>query len=92
MCQSIDRSRGSPVPAARRTPPSPGSRIVELSDALSVARFLVNEPEIKACYGGFVGYGSTQPGDRVLLCTDTHYDPKVAEVNRHRLTRERCKS
>ena len=80
MCQSIDRSRQSPAPAARRTPPSPGTRIVELSDALSVARFFVNEPEIKASRAGFLGYGSTKPGDRVLLCTDTHYDPKVAEV------------
>ena len=63
-----------------RTAPT-GTRVVELQDALAAARFLVEQPEMRfACAIGLEGYGDTKPGDKVLICTDTLYDPRVAEV------------
>ena len=63
--------------------PSTGTRVVELQDALAVARFLLEQSEMRCGFAsamGFEGYGNTKRGDKVLVCTDTHYDPQVAEV------------
>lgn len=54
--------------------------VLELSDPLSVARFVAAQQELRATADGFPGYGSTKSGDRVLVVTDSHYDPNVAEV------------
>ena len=57
------------------------TRKVELSDALSVARFLVDQPELRFVGAtGLEGYGSTRKGDKVLICTDSLYDPQVADL------------
>ncbi len=47
---------------------------------LATARFIAGEPEIRRTAAGFIGYGSTRPGDRVLLAADTHFDPRVIEA------------
>ncbi|MBU6422869.1 MAG: hypothetical protein KGJ98_05050 [Chloroflexota bacterium] len=47
---------------------------------LPYARYIVSEPEIRRTAAGFIGYGRTRPGDRVLLAADTHFDPEVVEA------------
>ena len=77
--QSTERAWGVPggkegaVPQLRRG-------VLELSNPLDVARFVAQQAEFRATADGFQGFGSTNAGDKVLLVTDTHYDPKVAEV------------
>ncbi len=59
-------------------------RVVDLDslvvDLMPIARQVVAEPEIRRTAAGFIGYGSTKPGDRVLLAVDTHYDWRVVEA------------
>lgn len=72
--------------------PGTGTRVVELADALAAARFLAEQPEIRFFAAvGLEGYGSTKPGDKVLICTDTLYDPRVAEVLAVALREKRAK-
>src|SRR5260370_23063140 len=47
---------------------------------LAYARFIAGEPEIRRTAAGFIGYGSTRPGDRVLLAADTHFDTRVIDA------------
>ena len=48
--------------------PSSKTHTVELSDAVSVARFLVNRPEMRFSGAtGLEGYGDTQKGDKLSL-------------------------
>jgi len=47
---------------------------------LAYARFIAGEPEIRRTAAGFIGYGSTRPGDRVLLAADTHFDVRVIDA------------
>jgi hypothetical protein len=47
---------------------------------LPYARFVAGEPEIRRTAAGFIGYGSTRPGDRVLLAADTHFEPGVVHA------------
>ncbi len=47
---------------------------------LPYARYIVGEPEIRRTAAGFIGYGRTRPGDRVLLAADTHFDAEVVEA------------
>ncbi len=54
---------------------------VELSDAVSVARFLAELPELRFSAAiGLEGYGNTKKGDKVFICTDSLYDPQVADL------------
>lgn len=64
---------GGPVPGPRRG-------VLDLSDPVDVARFVADQEEFRATADGFQGFGATKPGDRVLLVTDTHYDPRVTQV------------
>lgn len=47
---------------------------------LPVARFVAGEPEIRRTAAGFIGFGETKPGDRVLFAADTHYDHRVIDA------------
>jgi hypothetical protein len=66
--------------------------VVDLNDMveelLPVARFIAGEPEVRRTGAGFIGYGATKPGDKVLLAADTHYDWRVVEATARAL-RER---
>src|SRR3989304_8765589 len=57
--------------------------VVDLNDMveelLPIARFVAGEPEVRRTGAGFIGYGSTKPGDKVLLAADTHYDWRGGE-------------
>jgi hypothetical protein len=54
--------------------------VVDFNDLLSAARFLAEQEEVRRQHFGFIGYGATSPGDRVLLAVDTQYDPAVVEA------------
>jgi hypothetical protein len=43
-------------------------------EPLAVAEFIAREEEIRRTAPGFIGYGSTGPGDRVLVAVDNHYE------------------
>lgn len=47
---------------------------------LAAARSITDHEEIRCHHIGFVGYGNTKPGDRVLLAVDSHYDRGVVEA------------
>lgn len=49
-------------------------------DLLAAARAIAAQEEIRCHHVGFIGYGATKPGDRVLLAVDSHYDPAVVEA------------
>src|SRR5439155_23123331 len=46
---------------------------------LDYARFVAGQPEIRRTAAGFIGFGRTRPGDRVLLAADTHFDPPAID-------------
>ena len=52
-------------------------KIVDLNNLMPYARFLCGEEEVRRTAAGFIGYGMTRPGDRVLFAVDTHYEPLV---------------
>ncbi len=60
---------------ATRAPEALGASSLE-----SVARFVAGEREIRRTAAGFIGYGATKAGDRVLLAADTHYDERVVDA------------
>jgi hypothetical protein len=53
---------------------------MDVDDLLQVGRLIADQEELRRTAAGFVGYGSTQAGDRVLLAVDSHYDPQVPEA------------
>ncbi len=58
-----------------------GSRLPQVTvDLAEAARLIAAQEEIRCHHVGFVGYGSTRPGDRVLLAVDSHYDRSVVEA------------
>ena len=64
---SVTRTKGIP-------------KIVDLNNLMPYARFLCGEEEVRRTAAGFVGYGMTRTGDRVLFAVDTHYEPLVVEA------------
>jgi hypothetical protein len=54
-----------------------GLRIEDFDDLLTRARYVCELPELRNSHVGFVGYGQTKPGDRVLVAVDNHYDPDI---------------
>jgi hypothetical protein len=54
-------------------------------DLLAAARAITAQEEIRCHHIGFIGYGDTKPGDRVLLAVDNHYDPAVVDAFKHAL-------
>ncbi len=54
--------------------------VVQVDDLMAYARAVAKQSEVRRTAPGFVGYGSTKPGDRVLVAVDTHYDRKVVDA------------
>lgn len=77
MCESSGDHDHAGAPAQRWLG---GTRIVDSGELLAYARYIAREPEIRRTAAGFIGYGETRPGDRVLLAADTHFDPRVVEA------------
>jgi hypothetical protein len=61
-------------------PPGGVGRVVSMDDLLEVARHVVTQPEVRRTAAGFIGYGATKPGDRVLIGVDSQTDPDLTDV------------
>jgi hypothetical protein len=81
MCGSIasDSSHAGTVAG-----PSRGvDRILDLGDLdelAFVARGIARQDEVRRTAAGFVGYGATRPGDRVLVGVDSQTDPSITDA------------
>jgi hypothetical protein len=53
------------------------ARAVALDDLLEVARGVAHGEEVRRTAAGFIGYGATRPGDRVLIGVDSQTDPDI---------------
>lgn len=49
-------------------------------DLHEVARHVARDPEVRRSAAGFIGYGSTQPGDRVLIAVGRIVDGNVVDA------------
>lgn len=71
----------SPSPdLASRTEPGPTggvSRVLAMEDLLEVARGVARQEETRRTAAGFIGYGATRPGERVLIGVDSQTDPDI---------------
>ena len=56
------------------------ARVAALDDLLRVARHVAHSEEVRRTAAGFIGYGATKPGDRVLIGVDTQTDPKIVDA------------
>jgi hypothetical protein len=54
--------------------------VTSIDEFLRVARQIVVEPEVRRTAAGFVGYGSTTQGDRILMAVDTEHDHRIVEA------------
>ena len=55
-------------------------RTADVADLMPYARALAGWRENRDSHVGFVGYGKTQAGDKVLIAVDREYDPAVPEA------------
>jgi hypothetical protein len=55
-------------------------RWLDTSDLLTVARYIRDDPELRRTAAGFIGYGSTKPGDKILMAVDSNYDGRVYDA------------
>lgn len=51
-----------------------------IEDLTPCVNHLLNSPERRLIKCGFIGYGKTRPGDKVLIGVDSFYDPLVLEA------------
>ncbi|MBI2954530.1 MAG: hypothetical protein HYY30_09465 [Chloroflexi bacterium] len=56
------------------------TKVTDFDDLLTRARFIRDLPEYRRARAGFVGFGATKAGDRVLLAVDTQYDRDVVQA------------
>jgi hypothetical protein len=78
MCGQAD-----PNDLASRVEPGPKGgvdRVVGLDDLMDVARHVVSQEEVRRTAAGFIGYGATKPGDRVLIGVDSQTDPDLTQA------------
>src|SRR5574337_663724 len=68
--------------------PVPAPATATIEQLLPYAREICNQEEVRRTAPGFIGYGATKEGDRVLIAVDTHYDRRVVDTVAHSL-RER---
>lgn len=55
-------------------------RVVKVTDLRTVAQHIVSSPEVRRSAAGFIGYGDTKRGDKVLLAVPRLVDPEVIEA------------
>jgi hypothetical protein len=84
MCEGggHGHDHGDPRDRPRLLEDDRGHRLtaVGLDRVLDVARFVAAEPEVRRTAAGFIGYGATAPGDRVLIAIDREYDPRIPDA------------
>lgn len=61
-------------------PNAPKIQVIDISELMPNARALGEWPERRTSHVGFVGYGNTKAGDKVLVAVDREYDPSVPEA------------
>ncbi len=71
MCDPADGDRGS-APE--------GGQAIDMDELVRVAGFLASESEVRRTAAGFIGYGATVAGNRVLIAVDREYDARVPET------------
>lgn len=52
----------------------------DLDELAFVARGIARQDEVRRTAAGFVGYGATRPGDRVLVGVDSQTDPRLTDA------------
>ncbi len=57
-----------------------GLATISVDQLLSVAQFVASEAEVRRTAAGFIGYGATAEGHRVLIAVDREYDPSVPDA------------
>lgn len=77
MCLAGEDDLDGPSLTATVLDPSRTSGDWELAD---VAAALAEMPEDRAPQVGFIGYGGTTAGDRILIAADSLYDPAVIDA------------
>jgi hypothetical protein len=55
-------------------------RVVAITDLLETARHVARSDEVRRTAAGFIGYGATTPGQRVLIGVDTQTDPLITDA------------
>jgi len=73
---------GDHVLAPRMEPGPDGgvTRTVGLEDLLAVARHVARSDEVRRTAAGFIGYGATKPGERVLIGVDSQTDGDLVDA------------
>lgn len=75
MCGST--STDGPTPTTEPGPRGGVKRVMDLGTLALVAGGIVGQDEVRRTAAGFVGYGATKPGDRVLVGVDSQTDPDL---------------
>lgn len=55
-------------------------RIVSMEDLLKVARHVAGQEEVRRTAAGFIGYGGTRSGHRILIGVDSQTDPRITHA------------
>jgi hypothetical protein len=74
MCEA-DGAEGIATRPDRR-----GLTTISLDQMLPVAQFVASEPEVRRTAAGFIGYGATVEGHRVLIAIDREYDLRIPDA------------
>lgn len=77
MCGSLAtdlQSRMEPGPAGGV------GRVIGVADLLEIARSVARSEEVRRTAAGFIGYGATKAGDRVLIGVDTQTEPAITDA------------
>ena len=78
MCDIDDDTHGIGISTAARTGEDPGGiHTIDIAGLRTNTRALAHWPESRTSHIGFVGYGSTTMGHKVLIAVDREYDPSV---------------
>jgi hypothetical protein len=78
MCGSTG---GPDLQSRMEAGPSGGvARVLAITDMLDVARHVAGSEEVRRTAAGFIGYGATGPGQRVLIGVDTQTDPAITDA------------
>ncbi len=78
MCGSTG---GPDLQSRMEAGPSGGvARVLAITDMVDVARHVAGSEEVRRTAAGFIGYGATGPGQRVLIGVDTQTDPAITDA------------
>jgi len=72
----------SPDVAGRMEPGPKGgvTNVIAMDDLIETAHAIVRQDEVRRTAAGFIGYGATTPGQRVLIGVDSQTDPEITHA------------